>query len=104
MTTLKLLDPRILIFETLLKPARGTSMGKAASNELRKIRALFFVYLSAGSALIAIAMLAAPFFLRSFQTLSLKAVFLAGCPALLLLILSWFWHLQALQIVSETED
>ncbi|ULK95978.1 hypothetical protein [Bradyrhizobium sp. I71] len=79
-------------------------MGKAASNELRKIRALFFVYLSAGSALIAMAMLAAPFFLQSMQTLTMKAVILAGCPALLLSILSWFWHLQALQIVSEVED
>lgn len=79
-------------------------MGKAASNELRKVRALFFVVLSAGSALLAMAMVAAPFFFQSVQTLTVKAAILAGCPALILSVLSWFWHLQALQIVSEVED
>jgi hypothetical protein len=79
-------------------------MGKAAANEIRKIRAMFFVYLSAGTTLLAIAMVAAPFFFQSMRALNLKAMLLAGCPALVLLVLSWFWHLQAMQIASEVED
>src|SRR4051794_28582577 len=37
-----------------------TPMSKAATNEVRKIRALFFVFLSAGTTLLAIAMMATP--------------------------------------------
>ncbi|MDF0522949.1 hypothetical protein P0R31_37610 [Bradyrhizobium yuanmingense] len=79
-------------------------MGKSARNEVRRHRALFFICMSAGAALLAMAMMAAPFFLRSMLTLSLKAMLLAGCPALLLSVLSWFWHLQAMHIASELED
>jgi hypothetical protein len=79
-------------------------MGKAAANEIRRIRALFFVYLSAGTTVLAIAMMAVPFFLQSMRLLNLKAMLLAGGPVVVLLILSWFWHLQAIQIASEIED
>ena len=79
-------------------------MGKGAANEVRKVRALFFVYLSAGTTLLAITMMAAPFFFQSMRALNLKAMLLAACPVVVLLILSWFWHLQAMQIASEVED
>jgi|tagenome__1003787_1003787.scaffolds.fasta_scaffold17086248_1 hypothetical protein len=79
-------------------------MSKAATNEVRKIRALFFVFLSAGTTLLAIAMMATPFFFQPMRALNLKAMILAACPVVVLLVLSWFWHLQGLQIASEIED
>jgi len=79
-------------------------MGKAAANEVRKIRALFFVYLSAGTTLLAITIMAAPIGFQSMRALNLKALVLAACLVVVLLTLSWFWHLQAIQIASEVED
>ena len=79
-------------------------MGKAAANEVRRIRALFFVYLSAGTTLLAITMMAAPFVFQSMRALNIKAIVLTACLVVVLLTLSWFWHLQAMQIASEIED
>jgi len=79
-------------------------MSKAAANEVRRIRSLYFVYVSAGTTVVAIAMMAAPFFFQSLRALNLRAVLLAACPVVVLLIISWFWHLQAIHIASEIED
>ena len=79
-------------------------MGKAATNEILKIRARLFNNLSSGTAVVAITMMMAPFFFQSMWGLSVKGILLAACPVILLLILSWFWHLTALDIASQIED
>jgi hypothetical protein len=79
-------------------------MGKAANNEILKIRARFFNNLSSGTAVVAITMMMAPFFFQSMRELSVKGILMAACPVVLLLILSWFWNLTAIDIASEIED
>ncbi|UPK37768.1 hypothetical protein IVB18_10940 [Bradyrhizobium sp. 186] len=79
-------------------------MGKAANNEIRRIRARFFSNLSAGTAIVAITMMFAPFFFQSMRELHLKAIVLTACPVILLLILSWSWNLKAMDIAAEIED
>jgi hypothetical protein len=45
-------------------------MGKAAANEATRIRALLLVYLSAGTTLLAITMMVAPFVFQSMRALN----------------------------------
>ena len=59
-------------------------MGKAANNESRRIRERFFSNLSAGTAIVAITMMCAPFFFQSMRELHLKAIVLTACPVILL--------------------
>ncbi|MDE5443878.1 hypothetical protein GWG65_20990 [Bradyrhizobium sp. CSA207] len=79
-------------------------MGKAANNEIRRVRARFFGNLSAGAAIVGITMMLAPFFFQSMRELHLKAMVLTACPVILLLILSWSWNLKAMDIAAEIED
>ena len=79
-------------------------MGKVGRNEILKIRARFFNNLSSGTAVVAITMMMAPFFFQSMWELSVKGILMAACPVVLLSILSWFWHLTAMEIASQIED
>ncbi|MET3911300.1 hypothetical protein ABID59_005663 [Bradyrhizobium sp. S3.3.6] len=79
-------------------------MGKVANNAIRKLRVRFFSNLSAGTALVAIAMMSAPFFFQSMRELHLRGIVLTACPVILLLILSWIWNLKAMDIAAELED
>jgi hypothetical protein len=79
-------------------------MGKAANNEIRKIRARFFNNLGAGTAVVAVTMMQAPFFFQSMRELHLKGVIMTACPVVFLLILAWSWYLKAKEIAAEIED
>ena len=79
-------------------------MGKAANNAIRKLRAQFFANLSAGTAIVAITMTTAPFFLQFMRELTVKRMVLTACPVVLLFVLSWIWQLKAIGIAAEIED
>jgi hypothetical protein len=79
-------------------------MGKAADNEVRKIRARFFNNLSVGCALIGLAFLQASFYLPSWLGSDWLGYLRYVQPIILLWLLAWGWSSKAKKIAGEIED
>jgi hypothetical protein len=79
-------------------------MGKAAENEVRKIRAKFFNNLGVGCAVIGLAMMQAPLFLPSMRDMGWKESIGYAYPSLLLFALAWGWNSKAKKIAGEIQD
>jgi hypothetical protein len=86
------------------KLRKGGGMGKAAENEVRKIRARFFNNLGVGCAVVGVAMMQAPVFLPSMREAGWKEVFGYIYPSLALFLLAWGWNAKAKKIAGEIED
>jgi|GEM_PF-6538373 len=79
-------------------------MGKAANNEVRKIRAGFFNNLSVGCTIFGIAAMHAPMFLPSMRDMGWRETLVHAYPILILFVLAWSWNSKAKRIAGETED
>lgn len=79
-------------------------MGKAANNEVRKIRAKFQSNLGVGWALIGTAMMQAPIFIPSMREMGWKETFVYIYPSLVLFLLAWGANTKAKKIAGEIED
>jgi hypothetical protein len=79
-------------------------MGKAANNEVRKIRAKFFNNLGVGSAIVGLAMMQAPIFIPFMRDMGWKESLGYAYPSLMLFLLAWCWNSKAKKIAGEIED
>jgi hypothetical protein len=79
-------------------------MGKAANNEVRRLRAAFFNNLSVGCTVVGLAIMQVPIFIPSMQDLGWKETLGYAYPVFMLFLLAWGWNSKAKKIAGEIED